>query len=605
MRTRPICGRLELLGLIEDYRQGMVPLIVPLTLLNVAADSVNALGTTRYVATTGTDAGGCTDPNNPCASVQYAVDEADEGDVVKVAAGTYHGVNDYGGKSQMVYIDKTITVRGGYAFPGFESADPGANPTTLDAGEQGRVLYVVGEISPTLEGLVMTGGKVGARSLAAGYGAGLYIISATVTVSGCAIQNNEAVPWYEHGDPPYSFPTQGGAGGGLYIHAGDLSILHSRVEANRAWEGAGLYVHGGTASAVDNLVQGNTAYEDNAVGASGSGAGLYLDGAQTSLAGNTVSGYHAWGYGGGIYIVVSNATLDGNTVAGNTGVGSVGGKGWGMGGGLYIESSQVTLTGNTVSGNHSFTRGGGLYLTGAEAVLVGNSVSENSVQGGWYSPYGGGSGLYLTATHATLNKNILQSNWSEYAACGALCLSHSDLHAANTIVTDNLNGRLGGAIHLDGSVATLLHTTLARNSGLEGSGFHVAAGSTITLANTILVSHTVGIYVSGGSTATLEATLWGAGIWANETDWDGDGSITTGTINIHDDPAFVDPDIRDYHIAADSAAVDEAVDAGIIVDIDGHLRPYGSGFDIGADEYWPPCVLNSCIYLPLMLRNGP
>jgi uncharacterized protein YbgA (DUF1722 family) len=38
VRTRPTAGRiafgtLELLGLIEDYRQGLVPLIVPLTLL--------------------------------------------------------------------------------------------------------------------------------------------------------------------------------------------------------------------------------------------------------------------------------------------------------------------------------------------------------------------------------------------------------------------------------------------------------------------------------------------------------------------------------------------------------------------------------------------
>ena len=33
MRTKPTRGSLELLGLIEDYRQGLVPLIVPLTLL--------------------------------------------------------------------------------------------------------------------------------------------------------------------------------------------------------------------------------------------------------------------------------------------------------------------------------------------------------------------------------------------------------------------------------------------------------------------------------------------------------------------------------------------------------------------------------------------
>ena len=33
MKTRLTFGKLELLGLIEDYRQGLVPLIVPLTLL--------------------------------------------------------------------------------------------------------------------------------------------------------------------------------------------------------------------------------------------------------------------------------------------------------------------------------------------------------------------------------------------------------------------------------------------------------------------------------------------------------------------------------------------------------------------------------------------
>jgi uncharacterized protein YbgA (DUF1722 family) len=32
-RTTRTCGTLELLGLIEDYRQGLVPPIVPLTLL--------------------------------------------------------------------------------------------------------------------------------------------------------------------------------------------------------------------------------------------------------------------------------------------------------------------------------------------------------------------------------------------------------------------------------------------------------------------------------------------------------------------------------------------------------------------------------------------
>ena len=45
------------------------------------------------------------------------------------------------------------------------------------------------------------------------------------------------------------------------------------------------------------------------------------------------------------------------------------------------------------------------------------------------------------------------------------------------------------------------------------------------LTNTILVSHTVGISVSVGSTATLEATLWGSGVWANGNDWGGSSSL--------------------------------------------------------------------------------
>ena len=127
------------------------------------------------------------------------------------------------------------------------------------------------------------------------------------------------------------------------------------------------------------------------------------------------------------------------------------------------------------------------------------------------------------------------------------------------------------------SSLSLLHTTIARNHGGDGSGIHVAgAGSTVALTNTILVSHTVGITVAAGNTATLEATLWGTGTWANLTDWGGAGTIRTGTINLWGDPAFVDPDAGDYHIRFGSAAIDAGVDAGVTQDIDGERRPMGA-----------------------------
>jgi uncharacterized repeat protein (TIGR01451 family) len=126
---------------------------------------------------------------------------------------------------------------------------------------------------------------------------------------------------------------------------------------------------------------------------------------------------------------------------------------------------------------------------------------------------------------------------------------------------------------------------IARNHGGDGSGvYYDANAGTLWLSNTILVSHSVGIRVTAGNSATLAATLWGDGAWGNETDWGGDGTILTGTVNLWGDPAFIDPDGGDYRISPTSAAVDAGVESGIADDIDGDPRPAGWGYDLGADE---------------------
>jgi hypothetical protein len=53
-----------------------------------------------------------------------------------------------------------------------------------------------------------------------------------------------------------------------------------------------------------------------------------------------------------------------------------------------------------------------------------------------------------------------------------------------------------------------------------------------------------------------------------------------------------------YHIGPTSAARDAGVAAGIHTDIDGDPRPFGAGYDIGADESLTPFW----IYLPLVFR---
>ena len=50
-------------------------------------------------------------------------------------------------------------------------------------------------------------------------------------------------------------------------------------------------------------------------------------------------------------------------------------------------------------------------------------------------------------------------------------------------------------------------------------------------------------------------------------------------------PGYVDPASRNYHLLAGSPALDQAAPAEApAVDFDGQARPYGSGFDLGADE---------------------
>jgi len=151
-------------------------------------------------------------------------------------------------------------------------------------------------------------------------------------------------------------------------------------------------------------------------------------------------------------------------------------------------------------------------------------------------------------------------------------------------VADNHANTQGSGLWFDGTSARpaagrLLHTTIADNHG-SGQGVYVGDYTTLAFTNTIVSGHgSVGITVTAGSTVTLAATLW----HGNGSHTFGDGAIISST-NVYSAPGFVDPSTWDYHLNADSAAIDRGVDSDIAMDIDGEARPAG-GYDLGADEY--------------------
>jgi hypothetical protein len=165
------------------------------------------------------------------------------------------------------------------------------------------------------------------------------------------------------------------------------------------------------------------------------------------------------------------------------------------------------------------------------------------------------------------------------------------------------NDGRGSALLVRGPSLYMIHATLARNAGRTNEAIHVAGSSSVWLTNTILVSHSVGIMVENTGVARLDSTLWGAGAWANGTNWAGEGTIMhqrdyTGL------PDFARPELGNYHLRAASAAVDTAVDAGVADDLDGDPRPNPDTNlpDLGADEYWPRAWITHDFYLPLVAQ---
>jgi len=260
--------------------------------------------------------------------------------------------------------------------------------------------------------------------------------------------------------------------------------------------------------------------------------------------------------GGGIYATAADVTIRNSQVFSNWAYG---------GGGLSLHGGAVILSGNTIASNQAIYAGG-LYLGDSDAILSGNTIASNR------AAYLSG-GLALDHSEATLSGNTIISNSATYA--GGMYLDSSDATLINNVIADNQAIAEGSGLNVVGASLRLLHNTIARNSGGYSSGIYVndfGGYSTVAMTNTILVSHTVGVTVTAGNTATLESTLWGTDAWANDTDWGGDGTLITGTINLWGTPAFVDPDAGDYHIGVDSAAFNAGVDAGVTEDIDGDLR---------------------------------
>ncbi|NOX63097.1 MAG: hypothetical protein GXP42_14320 [Chloroflexi bacterium] len=285
-------------------------------------------------------------------------------------------------------------------------------------------------------------------------------------------------------------------------------------------------------------------------------------------------------------------TIQGLTVK-NGDATDLGGSPWGddAGGGLFIDSSQVHLRDLIIMGGKAY-RGGGAFLSAWGHVIQNCEIVSNTADMG--------GGVYVLGNANQLINNVIRSNHADWGG-GGLFLTGNLIALVNNAVIDNRAQTYeGAAMFLYGSRVDMVHTTLARNAGqsgvfLDNAGFSTSS-TTAFMTNTIVAGHTVGVKLSirQHNTATLTATLW----HDNVTDRDAGSGVIHHSQDAAGDPAFA---VDGYHLTSSSAAIDKGVNAGVWMDIDDQLRPYGQGYDLGADEFGAGSIRR--IYLPLAWRK--
>jgi hypothetical protein len=131
-------------------------------------------------ATIGDDtANNCQNPASPCKTITHALTQANLGDTIQIAAGTYDNTNN--GETFPLVIDKNLTLTGA-----------GAPTTIIDADGTNTVITVNAGVTAAISGVTITGGNnICAVDNCLAQGGGV-LSDGTVTLTNVTVSGNTA-----------------------------------------------------------------------------------------------------------------------------------------------------------------------------------------------------------------------------------------------------------------------------------------------------------------------------------------------------------------------------------------------------------------------------
>ncbi len=369
-------------------------------------------------------------------TLQAAIDAALNGDEIHIAGGEYSDMTTVEGVTQIAYVSKPLTIKGGYSQD-FTTRDTTLYPTTLDANRAGRVMVIDGIAPVTIDGLTITEGRA---IYLAGWGCmfgmspnpaggGVFIRDSNVTITNTRFINN-AAGYYTN---------EQGCGGGLFSEDSNLNVAYSTFDSNKGSTNQGHYSNGG-----GMLVTGGTGFFSHNTFINNNGSDSY---------GNS---------SGGAMVVYNGVfTIENNLFQGNIAV---------DGGAVSASTSSapgVIIRNNTFTGNTGGYFGGAIVIGGLTTV-EGNLFTNNT------NPSCGGALCVRPGTHY-INNNVFIGNTGDYNG-GAIGMTNSS-SAGDTVY--------------------LSHNTFSNNTGKEA--IHTCSWCTVYMTNAIIANSTGGINHTGGS----------------------------------------------------------------------------------------------------------
>jgi len=252
---------------------------------------------------------------------------------------------------------------------------------------------------------------------------------------------------------------------------------------------------------------------------------------------NVIEGNHAdYDKGGGVSCYYSSALIENNIIASNFAAAG--------GGGIACEGAKPLIVGNLILGNVTDMEGGGILCVDCAPRIVRNRIIGNDC-------LGNGGGVSCHSSQLELINNLIVSNTADSMGGGLVCYNSVARIAGNTIANNSAQGDGGGGIEF-----------------LNSSG---------DIVNCIL-------WGNGDDLSGCKATF--SCIEDDDEEDQGEG-------NIHNDPAFLDPDGEDnvpgtedddYALPVSSPCVDKgSFSAAATLSLEKEMEALRFSWDPGAD----------------------